>query len=709
MNLLSTYDLKPNTGNIKYWMESVAKKLKPVEQSRWNQAHIDTLFYAGAQDFVNSFFNFTPTSSFNSYYFNLIQQPINMITGYQRQHRKTLTFQATSGGDPQTTDQYTKLIMQQCLDNGIYNSFSKACELSAISGKVLIQPYLDFLGKDPLQGELKLKVWEYNSFMVDPYYRNADMSDANMVWCQEFLSKEEAAIRFPHEEDKIRNMTPASAQNQNFYFLPENYGQTRSDLLILSYIWYKARRPRKRLYSKKRQQFFDIADGSEIEELITVIDDLEAVEVIVPTWKVAVVLNDQLMYDGNNPLGFDRCPFIPVDWNYDPHMAYYDLRCRSLVRTMRDPQFLFNYKVITNNEIASSTINSGYKRKVGAVANEDNLKKTGQGYDILINEGYEMTDCDKIVPSAVPQSDLELANQMAELIFSTSGINIENWSGQQDKQISALTAMIKQAANLMVFQKYFDQWDYALEQLGEISLQTILHGWNRFKVEEVIGEEASPLFYNRIFSNYRTVAQEGILTTTQQNMQAQQLLDINQAYGREVFPPSFVIDKMNIQGKAEAMQFLQQQEQNAQEMQQHQSIQEQAIIDAQLKELYSKVTSNIAMARERASRSDSNVGLLEERLSEISKNQSMSVKNKMDALEKLVGVAASLGEMETQMELNKIQELDRHEEMSEDVERDKALKRSSANDFISQVMGQQGSPMQQNSPEGQLQGNQIGI
>jgi hypothetical protein len=115
------------------------------------------------------------------------------------------------------------------------------------------------------------------------------------------------------------------------------------------------------------------------------------------------------------------------------------------------------------------------------------------------------------------------------------------------------------------------------------------------------------------------------------------------------------------------------------------------------------------MARERASRSDSNVGLLEERLSEISKNQSMSVKNKMDALEKLVSVAASLGEMETQMELNKIQELDRHEEMSEDVERDKALKRSSANDFISQVMGQQGSPMQQNSPEGQLQGNQIGI
>jgi hypothetical protein len=36
---------------------------------------------------------------------------------------------------------------------------------------------------------------------------------------------------------------------------------------------------------------------------------------------------------------------------------------------------------------------------------------------------------------------------MADLIYSTSGVNLENWRGQQDKQISSLTALIKQAAN----------------------------------------------------------------------------------------------------------------------------------------------------------------------------------------------------------------------------------------------------------------------
>ena len=134
---------------------------------------------------------------------------------------------------------------------------------------------------------------------------------------------------------------------------------------------------------------------------------------------------------------------------------------------MRDPQFLFNWKVITNNDIAAATINAGWKRKVGAVANEDNLKKSGQGWDVIVNDGYEMTDVEKIIPSAVPESDLALATQMQDLIYKTAGVDIENWAGQSDKQISSLTALIKQAANLMVFQKYFDQWDYSDRLLGD--------------------------------------------------------------------------------------------------------------------------------------------------------------------------------------------------------------------------------------------------
>lgn len=667
---------------------------------------MDTLFYAGSQTFVNRYFQFTPSASYQNFYFNLLQQPVNMVTGYQRQHRKGFNYVPAEGGDPQTTDQYTRLVTHVANTEGIHEQFSRACEQAAITGMVLLQPYLDFTGDDPAQGQMKVKLWEYNSFLVDPYFRNYDMSDAQFVWCQEYISKKEAESRFP---DKLQNIAPMAGTPQrygSFYFLPENYNMARNDLMVLSYVWYKWKRKKKRLYSRTRNQFFDFAGGDQnLEQILYAIPDMEMVEVEVPTWKLAVVLNDQLMFQGDNPLGFDGCPFVPVFWNYEPHINYYDLRCRGLVRTMRDSNYLLNRRIIINHDISEATINQGWKRKVGAVANEDNLKKSGQGWDIIINDGYEMTDVDRIQPASVPESDFALADQLRSLIFGTSGIDLENWSAQGDKQASSLTTMLKQAANLTVLQKYFDQWDYSLKILGERLLQIALNNWNAEKVQLLIGEEPTPYFFSKIFSKFQVVVEEGELTPTQQNMQAQQLMDINQAFGREVFPPSMIVPHLNITGKAEAIQFLQQQEQQVSAAQQEAQTIQHAFEEAKLKELYARAAANVASAKERYGRAESNLGLLEERLSEISKNQSLSTKSKMEALEKMVDVIAKYGEIETSLKMNEIERLNNEEVIREDYEREKAHKAAFTSQFMSELMGQMNmQPQQQSMLMGQAQG-----
>ena len=697
--LTSTYsppwqnNAEPNEGNVRQWLDNLYSKFQPLEQSRWNQANIDTLFYAGNQSFINRNFSFSPGITPQQYYFNLVQQPINMVTGYQRQHRKSITYQNIDGSDPQTTDQYTKLIKNVCQKEGINEQYSKSCELAAIAGMNLMQPYLDYTGDDPAQGQLKLKIWEYNSFLVDPYFRNPDMSDAQFVWCQEYISKQVAESRFPDKIKEVRPMMGAPQRYGSFYFLPENYNMARNDLMVLSYVWYKWKKKKKRLYSRTRNQFFDFAGGEEnLEHILYNIPDMEEVTVDTPCWKVAVVLNDQLMFRGDNPLwDGPECPFVPNFWNYDPHLNQFDLRSRSLIFPMRSAQFLFNYKVITNNDIAAATINAGWKRKIGAVANEDNLKKSGQGWDVIINEGYELGDCEKIIPSAVPESDLALAQQMADLIHNTSGINMENWSGQADKQTSSLTVLLKQAANLMVFQKYFDQWDQSLKLVGERMLQIALNNWNAEKVGLMIGEEPSPHFYSKIFAKYHTVVEEGLMTPTQRNLQAQQMLDINTTFGREVIPPSMIIKDMNIQGKAEIMQFLQQQEQQAAAVQEHTQTVQHAFEEAKLKELYSKATANIATARERHGRAESNIGLFEERLSEITRNRALATKDKMDALEKLVDVIAKYGEIEAALKMHELESFDVMQEEKENVEKADAKRTSLANDFKTSIMNNQGS------------------
>lgn len=681
--------LEPNQGNIRQWLDNLYSKFQPIEQSRWNQSNIDTLFYAGSQTFVNRYFNFSPTTSYQQYYFNIIQQPINMVTGYERQHRKQFMFESIEGGDPQTTDQYTKLIQQVCNIGNVHEQKSKAKELAAVAGLCLLQPYLDFSGNDAAQGELKVKVWEYNSFLVDPYARDPGFEDAQFIWCQEYISKKEAEDRFPDKLEAIAPMAGTPQRYGSFYFLPENYNMARNDLMVLSYVWYKWKKKKQKLYSRSRNQFFDFSSNADIDAILYNIPDFEVVELDVPCWKLAVVLNDQLMYQGDNPLGDFGCPMIPYYWLYEPHINYYDLRVRSLVRTMRDPQFLFNYKIITNNDIAAATINAGWKRKIGAVANEDNLKKTGQGWDIIINDGFELTDCEKIIPSAVPESDLALADQMRSLMYETCGINLENWSGQQDKQISSLTAMIKQAANLLVFQKFFDQWDYSDKLLGNKILNIILNNWNAEKVSLYIGEEPTPYFYSKIFTRYQTVVEEADLTPTQQNLQAQQMLDINAQFGREVFPASMIIPKLNITGKAEIIQFLQQQEQQMQQSQQEQMNLAHAVEDMKMKELMAKIHNVLSQARERDSRSASNVGLFEERVSEISKNHAISTREKMDALTKMLEAIQKYGEVEVMLKSSQLESIKYDEEEEEKEARTNIEKSQALKGFAEQIMNMQ--------------------
>jgi len=683
-------------------MDALYSKFQPIEQSRWNEASIDTMFYAGSQSLSPRIYNFAPGWSQEQYYFNIVQQPVNMVTGYERQHRKGFMYQASEGGDNQTTDQYTRVITHACNVGSIHQQKSKAKELSAISGLVMAQPYLDYTDKDAAQGTLKVKIWEYNSFIVDPFARDPSFCDAQFIWFQEYISKNEAESRFPGKTNIVKPMSGSPQGYGSFYFLPENYNMARNDLLVLSYIWYKWKGNKKRLYSRSRNQFFDFGKEANLDMILYNIPDLELVNVECPVWKLATVLNDQLMYLGENPIGDIGFPCVPYYWNYDPHISDYRLRTRSLIYPMRSPQVLFNYKVITNNDIAAAVINSGWKRKVGAVANEDNLKKTQAGWDVLINDGYEMTDVEKILPTAIPESDLTLAEQMKGLMYETCGIQLENWSGQQDKQISSLTMMLKQAANLMVFQKFFDQWDYSDQLLGDKLLKVTLNNWNEAKVSLYLGEEPTPFFFSHIFSNYQTIVEEADLTPTQQNLQAQQMIDINAAFGREVFTPSQIVPKLNITGKGEIVPLLQKQEQMQQQQQADAEMVQHALEDAKLKELYSKSVSNIATARERQGRSESNIGLFEERLSMIARNRAMATKEKMLALEKLVETMHKYGELEAQMAKYDIEQDQIKEQNIEDREKVDAKITAESTKFLEQIM--QGMSLgQQQTSQNQMQ------
>ena len=691
--------MEPSDGAVRNWLDNLYSKFQPVEQARWNQSNIDTLFYAGEQRFINSYFNFYPQYNWQNFHFNIIRNPINMVTGYQRQHRKSITYIPSEGADSKTTDQYTKCIMHANNCRNVLEKYSTACEQATISGMVLVQPYLDYT-HDPINGELDLKVWEYNSFLVDPYFRNPDLSDGNWVWTQQYISHAEANTLFPDQKDKITPMMGVPQRYSRFYFLPENYNMARNDLLIMNYVWYKWRRKKKKLYNKVTEEVFDFGGKQEdVDQLAEYMgkDVFEIIEVEVPTWKLAVILNEQLMFQGVNPLGFDECPFVPVYWDYDPHLAYYDLRVRSLTRACRDSQYLLNRRIILNHDISESSINSGWLRRENAVANPENLRYAGQGKDIVVKDEFRnvaLQDAvQKIIPNAVPPSDMQLADQMHDFIFRTTGVNQELLGMSDEKGLAGITQMLRQGAGLVTLQKYFDQWDTALKILGNLELRIVQNNWNAAKVGRLIGEEPTPNFFSKMFAKYHVLVEEGVNTTIQKQLQFSQLLELNQLTGG-IIPPRLLLKDATIQGKDELIQALEEQQAQAQAAQQQQQTLEHAVLDGKLKELYSKAVANVATARERHGRAESNIGLFEERLSEITRNRALATKDKVEALEKMFALTREMGEHEALLAERGLERLSDKDVAEENAEKQDAKQTSIANDFIKDILTKAVPPQQ---------------
>ena len=678
-------DHEPNEANIKIWMDNTYGKYEPLEQARWNQSNIDTLFFAGEQRFINSYFNFFPQYTAQSFHFNIIQQPINMVTGYQRQHRKSLNYIPIEGSAQEDADTLTSLTTYANNYRGILEKYSRVCEQSAVSGLVLMQPYLDYTD-DPVNGTLDLKIWHYNEFMTDVYWREPDMSDCNFIWCQQYVSKQEAKKFFPSRKDEIDTMSGFGNRYGKFYFLPENYNLARNDLLVLSYVWFQSTRKKKMLYSRQNGIAYDYLEkDDEMMQMIMRDNFFEVIEIDAPTWKQAVVLNERLMFMGENPLGFDECPLIPVFWNRDPHISQYDLKDRSLCRSMRDAQFLMNRRIILNHDISESSLNSGFYRIENAIVNEDELRYSGQGKDIIIKEGNQIQEViQKIVPNAVPPSDMQLADQLADLIFRTSGVNQE-LMGMADDTKAGITEMLRQGAGLVTLQKYFDQWDVAFKLLGKLEQKIIMNRWSPAKMQRITGKPISPSFQFKAFSKFDCLVAEGLNTTIQQQQEFMQILQLNQMLGG-IIPAKFILQKATIQGKNEIIAAIEEQQKQASEMQKQEMLMQQNILEAKLQESNAKAVADIGLAHERHGRAESNIGLFEERLSHIYQNRATALKSRMEALEKLLGVVHLYGEMETKDSEQDLDNFNAEQVRNEDREKLDAKLTSESNDFLTKMM-----------------------
>lgn len=620
---------------IKSRMEETYANSITINQSFWSEADIDSRFRAGDQTLWNDIYGNLPAFRRRVFNFNRIRRVCNMITGYQRRNRKTSIAVPIENSDEKTADQFSKILLWAMQKDNTLDTISQAFDGCVTTGMNLISVWMDYR-EDPINGDIRVDNGSYNSYLIDPFFRKHDLSDCNYIWTRKWLSKTQIKSLLPDRKEDVEKLYARGSRDGKFQFMPEAYNYGMKDLLTYDEYWYRDYRTQKLLVDVKTGETMEWKGKDEDLDLflgkfpeITVIDNQ------IQTTKLAIVAQGVVMYHGPNPMGIDPYPFVPVLGYYDPQIPYFPWRIQGVVRGLRDAQYLYNRRKVIELDILESQINSGWKYKADSLVNPKDVFLQGQGRGLALKQEAQMSDVEQIQPPAVPPSMIELSKILGEEIQQISGVNEELLGSAEDDK-SGILSMLRQGAGLTTLQVLFDQLDYSQQLVGRIFMDLIQANFSPGKIQRIIGEQPSQQFYSKAFGKYDVVIEEGMNTSTQKQMQFQQLLTIREL-GIPV-PTNLLLEASTIQNKNKLIEAIEQQEQEQSELEQMQlkmQIEEQA---ARIKDLESRAEANTGLGLERASRVQENRALAIERLAEAEKDRDMGTLNVVKAMKELEGM-----------------------------------------------------------------------
>ncbi len=611
-----------------------------ILQTQWAQADLDQRFAIGDQDIWGILFPSISTYRRKMFNFNLINSTIQMPAGYQRQHRKSTICVPVQAQMQRTADQMTKCLYYVHNQSGAYQVYSDAFEQGALTqGIGLVSIYKDTTD-DPSSGDIKIKYHDFKSVLMDPFFRRHDLSDCRFIWTRQFFDKQEAANLYSKFSDEILSLPPGSYKDDKFYYMPEVYQIQFPNLIAFDEYWYLSSREAEYIVdteTNESQEFLGDEEDFRIIQMQFGKKRFRLVKKSKPTVRRTVLINDRVIVDEPNPYGLDRYPHVVFLGYFTPDTPYYAYKFRGLVRDLRDAQFLFNRRKITDLDILESQ-QQGMKIKKGALVTPDDSLNQGNGRVLVIDSAFQMSDVEQmqIIPPAPTMIQME--DQLKDVMRQISGVNEELLGSAVDDKAGILS-MLRQGAGLTTLQRLFDQFDESQRLCGDIIIEMIQKNWTFNKIKQVIGEEPTPEFDDKAFFKYGAKVVQGVLTETQQQLELGQLLHLREILGDATPPPVIqrIIDAMYIQNKEELKEAIQQ-------FQKAKAEQEQKMQELQMQQLQVENETKLAYAR-------SQDGLAAERVAKIQTDKAVAEdklrRAEHEDTESLLALVKTLKELQT--------------------------------------------------------------
>lgn len=622
------HESKNDYGDIKRKVDASYNANQSIWQVYWNEATLDVALEAGLTDLqagTNS--TFTNNNNRGQFYFNHVRPMGLQLKGYQQKNRKSTVAIPGEGGDQQTADQWSKLLLNLFNKDNVYRTISEAFHQGAfMTGMNLLQVYIDW-SDDVVNGDIKVENLAYNSFFIDPYFRKMDLSDCSFIWKRSYVTHSEAANLMPDHYDRIMSIpgNPAGAGSRDgrFQWLPEAYGQSQKNVISYDEYYYRDYRPTTMLYDKitgEKREFPD--DGTiDLDEFLENNPSVTAIRQEVPYIRLCIMIQDEVYYDGAS--GWTEYPFVPVIGFYNSMMPYFYNRIQGICRSLRDVQAMLNRRINLNADYAESALNTGWIVKENAFLDVNHLFQTGAGRIIPLKKDAQMTDIMQIPPPQVPPSFFQLQDTYLNEFPLVSGITNE-LMGNADNDKSGYRTRLLQGAGLTTLQPLFSSLDDSQIRLGTLIMNTVRENYTPGKIKAILeGQEPTAHFYGKNFAKYHCTVELGYDTESQKQMQYLQIMQLREA-GVNI-PDEDVVNAATIQNKNEIIERMAQRSKQAEQIQQMQAQIQMQQMQAQIANLQAQATANQGLGIERLSRVEENKALAYERTAQALRDQELAI------------------------------------------------------------------------------------
>ncbi len=511
---------------------------------------------------------------------------------------------------------------------------SDAFKGALVNGLCFVSPYLDYRD-DPVSGDIKFNLCQWNEVIMDPFFTKKDLSDCNFVARRKFLPRSTVMSLIPDKAEQIERL-PYGTRDDKFTYIP--YARSWSPQKLLNY----------NEYWKVRWELEDVlvdmetgetrkwdGDKKRLKLYRETFPQIEVVKKPVRHVDLGIIVEGELLYYGRDPDGMDDYPFVPFMAIFEPSYDLYTWKIQSLVRIIRDPQTELNKRRSKMVDIIDSQLNSGWVAKTDSVSNPTSLYKSGQGQVVFLKPTAQMTDIQRIDPPGIHPSMFQLEAEFEKDIMEIAGVNSELFGMAENDKIetAGVLSKMRQSAGLVNLQDLFDGLRESQKILGQKTLKLIQNNYTPEKIGLITKKRPTDEFYSKTFAKYDVVVQEGVLTDTQQQSQFVQLMALRtmgvQVTDAELIDASSLHDKKPLKDRLQATA----QAQQAQEQQQIQlAMENQATVT---RSLDSKAESDRALATERIAKIQLDQAVNAERISRSEEDRTGSALNLVKAVKEL--------------------------------------------------------------------------